>query len=501
MSRITEGEARGLMDAYRSIYEGYGEKKEKSEKKKVKHDCATHGEHAEWGVGSMIKEMHTLDEEGNITHYDVIFEHGIEKNVPVEDLVILEGEMHEHYVNDEKNAEVFDEDIKSFSDKGGLLGSAQRAFSRSGTEQGKAQNRAAVGNVLSGINRGASNLMQTGGVFGRGGLADRALNKPKPTFQNTSGDGRYAPPAMQQRTPGAKPPGGTPPGAKPPGGTPPGAKPPAAKVPPASTSVLAKQGGVEGKLDKSTGKFTAGAFTGAEKTRYDARAPKPATPAAKPSSYNPLMQKTFGYQTGNAPDQIAKASAGAPPTPSGGALGAAAKPEVRKALNLPVKPATPTQATAAAPSTSAPASGDLSKTTAKLAATPKPTPVAPGYQGAKKPFAEEVDAYDLVLDYLLENGHADSVDEAHYVMLEMDSKMIKSIVEGGINFSVPSRIDDFNNRRDELKNRYKQDVGPRIPGPGGGGQYGEPSAPKATGVRLARGTSSSNRGKESKNQA
>jgi len=99
-------EVRKLMEAYASVYEGYGKKKGK---KKIMHDCATHGEHAEWGMGSMIKEMHTLDEEGNITHYDVMFEHGIEKNVPVEDLTILEGEMHEHFVNDEKNAEVLGE--------------------------------------------------------------------------------------------------------------------------------------------------------------------------------------------------------------------------------------------------------------------------------------------------------------------------------------------------------------------------------------------------------
>lgn len=140
------------------------------------------------------------------------------------------------------------------------------------------------------------------------------------------------------------------------------------------------------------------------------------------------------------------------------------------------------------------------KKTAAIAATKTPAPVAPAKTQIAAGYEYE-DAYDLVLDYLLENGHVDTVDEAHYVMLEMDSKMIKSIVEGGVGFTIPSRIDDFNNRRDELKNRYKQDVGPRIPGPSGGGQYGEPPAPKATGVRLARGTSSSNRGKESKNQA
>jgi len=41
----------------------------------------------------------------------------------------------------------------------------------------------------------------------------------------------------------------------------------------------------------------------------------------------------------------------------------------------------------------------------------------------------EYDAYDLVLEYLLSQGHTDTVEEANYVMLEMDSEMIGDIVE------------------------------------------------------------------------
>ena len=40
------------------------------------------------------------------------------------------------------------------------------------------------------------------------------------------------------------------------------------------------------------------------------------------------------------------------------------------------------------------------------------------------------DSYDIVLDYLLSQGHVDTLEEAHYVMMEMDSKCVKSIVEG-----------------------------------------------------------------------
>ena len=74
----------------------------KPEIKKVKHSCATKVEHAEWGKGNTLKEMHTLDEDGTITHYDVMFEHGLEQDVPVPTLNILVSEMHEHVINTDK---------------------------------------------------------------------------------------------------------------------------------------------------------------------------------------------------------------------------------------------------------------------------------------------------------------------------------------------------------------------------------------------------------------
>ena len=74
----------------------------KPEVKKVKHSCATKVEHAEWGKGNCLKEQHTLDEDGIITHYDVMFEHGLEQDVPVPTLNILVSEMHEHVINTDK---------------------------------------------------------------------------------------------------------------------------------------------------------------------------------------------------------------------------------------------------------------------------------------------------------------------------------------------------------------------------------------------------------------
>ena len=75
----------------------------KPEVKKVKHSCATKVEHAEWGKGNCLKEQHTLDEDGTITHYDVMFEHGLEQDVPVPTLNILVKEYHEHAINTDKD--------------------------------------------------------------------------------------------------------------------------------------------------------------------------------------------------------------------------------------------------------------------------------------------------------------------------------------------------------------------------------------------------------------
>ena len=41
----------------------------------------------------------------------------------------------------------------------------------------------------------------------------------------------------------------------------------------------------------------------------------------------------------------------------------------------------------------------------------------------------KVEAYDLVLDYVLTEGHADTVEEAHYVMMQMDEETIQTIIK------------------------------------------------------------------------
>ena len=68
--------------------------------KALKHDCAKHVTSEQWGFGECISGEHTLVEQEDgtaiVTHYDVMFEHGVEFDVPVEALDILVSESHLH---------------------------------------------------------------------------------------------------------------------------------------------------------------------------------------------------------------------------------------------------------------------------------------------------------------------------------------------------------------------------------------------------------------------
>ena len=60
-------------------------------------------------------------------------------------------------------------------------------------------------------------------------------------------------------------------------------------------------------------------------------------------------------------------------------------------------------------------------------------------QNTIKPVAKRTmkkEAYDVVLDYLLSEGHVDTVEEAHYVMLQMTSEHVQGVVEERTNEDV-----------------------------------------------------------------
>ena len=61
------------------------------------HQCAVHVKSESFGEGRTITTQHAdPDTDGNIAWYDVMFEHGIEKQVPTNTLEILVSEMHMH---------------------------------------------------------------------------------------------------------------------------------------------------------------------------------------------------------------------------------------------------------------------------------------------------------------------------------------------------------------------------------------------------------------------
>jgi hypothetical protein len=60
-----------------------------------KHNCATHVYHEQWGEGQTIRTMHAdPDEHGFVDWYDVMFEHGIEKGVPVAEMKVTKEMSH-----------------------------------------------------------------------------------------------------------------------------------------------------------------------------------------------------------------------------------------------------------------------------------------------------------------------------------------------------------------------------------------------------------------------
>ena len=102
--------------------------------------------------------------------------------------------------------------------------------------------------------------------------------------------------------------------------------------------------------------------------------------------------------------------------------------------------------------------------------TPTPPPTA------KENIKSSYDPYDLVLDYVLSEGHASTVEEAHYVMMQMDEETIQTITEikkrliGGALLATPfvmqkikDKFDPIGNERkkyqDALKKKYEKQSG------------------------------------------
>ena len=79
---------------YKKVNESVNEDQEKNPAN-FQHLCAKQVTHESWGEGETVYSMHAEpDEEGNIEWYDVMFEHGIEKQVPITELKVLTSANH-----------------------------------------------------------------------------------------------------------------------------------------------------------------------------------------------------------------------------------------------------------------------------------------------------------------------------------------------------------------------------------------------------------------------
>jgi hypothetical protein len=154
---------------------------------------------------------------------------------------------------------------------------------------------------------------------------------------------------------------------------------------------------------------------------------KPATPAApakpapgtkaagpesiKPKTPNPLMQRTFGYQTGNAPDQVAKASQGISKETSDKAF-AKSKEMVKS-----IKP-----------------SADLKM---------------------------DLDIFDIVKGHLLDEGYAETEENALVIMANMSEEWRDSIIEAQRARENPEDHDKEEKRKYEPVRGEKTPMPPR----------------------------------------
>ena len=65
---------------------------------------------------------------------------------------------------------------------------------------------------------------------------------------------------------------------------------------------------------------------------------------------------------------------------------------------------------------------------AKAETMAKSADAKPSYRSGRQRM-RMMDSYDMVLDYLLSEGHADTVEEAHYIMMQLDQEHIQEVVE------------------------------------------------------------------------
>jgi len=83
----------------------------------TQHLCAKNVVHENWGEGVCIPTMHAdPDAEGNVAWYDIMFEHGIESRVSIDELKVTKAESHMHASKKKKMVENDDMDGEDDTD-------------------------------------------------------------------------------------------------------------------------------------------------------------------------------------------------------------------------------------------------------------------------------------------------------------------------------------------------------------------------------------------------
>ena len=138
------------------------------------HLCAKNVVHEEWGDGECIPTMHAEpDEEGNIDWYDVMFEHGLEKGVVINELKVTHSEMHHNH--NKKKDKVKEGIVGNLAKAGakavgrGVTSVAKTAVKKVADKTGYTKGKELVKKVGSGIDKVGARIKkaaQTGEEFG-----------------------------------------------------------------------------------------------------------------------------------------------------------------------------------------------------------------------------------------------------------------------------------------------------------------------------------------------
>ena len=173
---------------------------------------------------------------------------------------------------------------------------------------------------------------------------------------------------------------------------------------------LGNSGGLENSIKQGlTRQAMANAYN------KSSNAPTPAKPAAKPAASAPAASAPAAAKPAAAKPAAAKVTPTKPATAAAGKSGMDIwKAKYANTLAKNVNPNGTQKGTG---------QSTMSKDAAELRSMQSKSTLKQSF---------EYDAYDLVLEYLLSQGHAETVAEAQYLMTEMDAEMIGDIVEGSI---------------------------------------------------------------------